>query len=174
MNAINLFFGSQRSQVFGNKIEMEITQLIEKNPTILRLGLHLEYNDARHRIATQIQRNIDTSKWRFERCKGAATIKLFSFKFFSFIFFITLSHYISLYRFIFFLYEAKWVLFPIHFYWFSQFQFIFYIFHSQFLFSLNFYDLIIFCSLIDRRVVKANFQITLGASGNAIKIVERD
>lgn len=56
----NYYF--QRSQVLGNKIEMEITSLIEKNPTILRLGLHLEYNDARHRIATHLQRNIDTSK----------------------------------------------------------------------------------------------------------------
>lgn len=51
----------QRSQVLGNKIEMEITALVEKNPTLLRLGLHLEYNDARHRIATHLQRNIDTS-----------------------------------------------------------------------------------------------------------------
>ncbi|CAG9823262.1 unnamed protein product [Phaedon cochleariae] len=51
-----------RSQVLGNKIEMELTQLIEKNPTILRLGLHLEYNDARHRIATHLQRNIDTNR----------------------------------------------------------------------------------------------------------------
>ncbi|KAL1505834.1 hypothetical protein ABEB36_005304 [Hypothenemus hampei] len=51
---------NQRTQILGNKIEMEITQLIEKNPTILRLGLHLEYNDARHRIATHLQRNIDT------------------------------------------------------------------------------------------------------------------
>ncbi|XP_075231843.1 tropomodulin isoform X3 [Lycorma delicatula] len=50
---------NQRSQVLGNKIEMEITKLIEQNPTILRLGLHLEYNDARHRIATHLQRNID-------------------------------------------------------------------------------------------------------------------
>lgn len=48
--------------MLGNKIEMEITQLVEKNPTLLRLGLHLEYNDARHRIATHLQRNIDTSK----------------------------------------------------------------------------------------------------------------
>ncbi|CAG9858673.1 unnamed protein product [Phyllotreta striolata] len=53
---------NQRSQVLGNKIEMEITHLIEKNPTILRLGLHLEYNDARHRIATHLQRNIDTKR----------------------------------------------------------------------------------------------------------------
>lgn len=50
---------NQRSQVLGNKIEMEITHLVEQNPTLLRLGLHLEYNDARHRIATHLQRNID-------------------------------------------------------------------------------------------------------------------
>lgn len=48
--------------MLGNKIEMEITNLVEKNPTLLRLGLHLEYNDARHRIATHLQRNVDTSK----------------------------------------------------------------------------------------------------------------
>lgn len=50
---------NQRSSVLGNKIEMEITKLVEANPTLLRLGLHLEYNDARHRIATHLQRNID-------------------------------------------------------------------------------------------------------------------
>ncbi|XP_077265885.1 tropomodulin isoform X4 [Temnothorax americanus] len=50
---------NQRSQVLGNKIEMEITQLVEQNPTLLRLGLHLEFNDARHRVAAHLQRNID-------------------------------------------------------------------------------------------------------------------
>ncbi|KAL0270535.1 UNVERIFIED_CONTAM: hypothetical protein PYX00_007919 [Menopon gallinae] len=50
---------NQRSQILGNKIEMEITDLVEQNPTLLRLGLHLEYNDARQRIATHLQRNID-------------------------------------------------------------------------------------------------------------------
>ncbi|KAK6644160.1 hypothetical protein RUM43_000427 [Polyplax serrata] len=50
---------NQRSQVLGNKIEMEITNLVEQNPTLLRLGLHLEYNDARHRVANHLQRNID-------------------------------------------------------------------------------------------------------------------
>lgn len=49
--------------MLGNKIEMEITGLVEKNPTLLRLGLHLEYNDARHRIAAHLQRNIDRSKY---------------------------------------------------------------------------------------------------------------
>jgi tropomodulin len=42
---------------------MEITALVEQNPTLLRLGLHLEYNDARHRIAMHLQRNIDRSKY---------------------------------------------------------------------------------------------------------------
>uniref|UniRef100_A0A1B6CYQ6 Tropomodulin n=2 Tax=Clastoptera arizonana TaxID=38151 RepID=A0A1B6CYQ6_9HEMI len=58
--AVEEFRGAnQRSQVLGNKIEMEITGLIEQNPTLLRLGLHLEFNDARHRIASHLQRNID-------------------------------------------------------------------------------------------------------------------
>nr|CAD7409616.1 unnamed protein product [Timema cristinae] len=55
---------SSRSTVLGNKIEMEITSLVEQNPTLLRLGLHLEYNDARHRIAMHLQRNIDRSMQR--------------------------------------------------------------------------------------------------------------
>jgi hypothetical protein len=42
---------------------MEITQLVEQNPTLLRLGLHLEFNDARHRVAAHLQRNIDRSKY---------------------------------------------------------------------------------------------------------------
>ncbi|XP_036213158.1 tropomodulin isoform X1 [Bactrocera oleae] len=52
---------NQRSSVLGNKIEMEITELVEKNPSLLRLGLHLEFNDARHRVAAHLQRNIDRS-----------------------------------------------------------------------------------------------------------------
>jgi tropomodulin len=51
--------------VLGNKIEMEITDLVEKNTTLLRLGLHLEFNDARHRIAAHLQRNIDRSKFHY-------------------------------------------------------------------------------------------------------------
>lgn len=41
---------------------MEITELVEKNTSLLRLGLHLEYNDARHRVAAHLQRNIDRSE----------------------------------------------------------------------------------------------------------------
>lgn len=56
-------YNQQRSSVLGNKIEMEITELVEKNSSLLRLGLHLEFNDARHRIANHLQRNIDRSKY---------------------------------------------------------------------------------------------------------------
>jgi tropomodulin len=62
---------NQRSQVLGNKIEMEITQLVEQNPTLLRLGLHLEFNDARHRVAAHLQRNID--RIRKSRVGGATS-----------------------------------------------------------------------------------------------------
>lgn len=61
---INIIYLLQRSTVLGNKIEMEITELVEKNTSLLRLGLHLEYNDARHRVAAHLQRNIDRSKFK--------------------------------------------------------------------------------------------------------------
>lgn len=66
-NVLNkcLFKFLKRSQVLGNKIEMEITDLVEKNTSLLRLGLHLEFNDARHRVAAHLQRNIDRSKYRY-------------------------------------------------------------------------------------------------------------
>ncbi|XP_012550185.2 tropomodulin-1 isoform X1 [Bombyx mori] len=75
-NTVEEFRASnQRSQVLGNKIEMEITQLVEQNPTLLRLGLHLEYSDARHRVASHLQRNID-------RIRKDLTLRL-QFRFFN-------------------------------------------------------------------------------------------
>lgn len=38
--------------------------MVEKNSTLLRLGLHLEFNDARHRVAAHLQRNIDRSEYK--------------------------------------------------------------------------------------------------------------
>ncbi|XP_048506354.1 tropomodulin isoform X1 [Athalia rosae] len=66
---------NQRSQVLGNKIEMEITQLVEQNPTLLRLGLHLEFNDARHRVAAHLQRNIDRIR-RADPLERAKTVAI--------------------------------------------------------------------------------------------------
>ncbi|CAB3360763.1 Hypothetical predicted protein [Cloeon dipterum] len=63
--SVEEFRGSnQRSQVLGNKIEMQITEIVEQNISLLRLGLHLEYNDARHRVAAHLQRNLDRNRLR--------------------------------------------------------------------------------------------------------------
>ncbi|XP_077294400.1 tropomodulin isoform X2 [Arctopsyche grandis] len=71
------FRGSnQRSSVLGNKIEMEITQLVEQNPTLVRLGLHLEYSDARHRIASHLQKNIDRNFRLKNRVSATFNLKL--------------------------------------------------------------------------------------------------
>ena len=53
------------AHVLGNKAEMDITQYIEQNPTLMRVGLFFEFNDARSRVATQLQKNIDRSKILF-------------------------------------------------------------------------------------------------------------
>ncbi|CAL4085106.1 unnamed protein product, partial [Meganyctiphanes norvegica] len=51
---------NQRSSILGNKIEMQLTELVEANPTILRIGLHFEFNDARNRVSRHLQKNLDT------------------------------------------------------------------------------------------------------------------
>jgi hypothetical protein len=76
-------FFLQRQQTLGNKIETEITNLLEQNPTILRVGLFLEYNDARNRIATHLQRNLDRSKlkyfWYIKTSLGICRVDLSDF-----------------------------------------------------------------------------------------------
>ncbi|KAF2362657.1 Tropomodulin [Trinorchestia longiramus] len=52
---------NQQQSVLGNKIEMQLTNLIEENPTLLRVGIHFEFNDARNRVSRQLQKNLDTS-----------------------------------------------------------------------------------------------------------------
>jgi len=51
---------NQQQSVLGNKIEMLITEQIEQNNTLLRVGLHWEFNDARSRVSRQLQKNLDT------------------------------------------------------------------------------------------------------------------
>ncbi|XP_048007504.1 tropomodulin-1 isoform X3 [Leguminivora glycinivorella] len=76
-NTVEEFRASnQRSTVLGNKIEMEITSLVEQNPTLLRLGLHLEYSDARHRVASHLQRNIDRNCRLQKRASASLSLRL--------------------------------------------------------------------------------------------------
>ncbi|XP_066986425.1 tropomodulin-1 isoform X6 [Macrobrachium rosenbergii] len=51
---------NQRASVLGNKIEMQLTDIIEQNPTLLRVGIHFEFNDARNRVSRHLQKNLDT------------------------------------------------------------------------------------------------------------------
>uniref|UniRef100_A0A2P2I4M2 Tropomodulin-like n=1 Tax=Hirondellea gigas TaxID=1518452 RepID=A0A2P2I4M2_9CRUS len=51
---------NQQQSVLGNKIEMQMTNLIEENHTLLRVGIHFEFNDARNRVSRQLQKNLDT------------------------------------------------------------------------------------------------------------------
>ena len=53
---------NQRPSILGNRIEMEISKLIEQNDTLFRLGLTLDVPDARMRVAQQLKKNKDTSK----------------------------------------------------------------------------------------------------------------
>jgi len=55
---------NQRSSILGNKIEMQLTELIEANPTILRIGIHFEFNDSRNRVSRHLQKNLDTCESR--------------------------------------------------------------------------------------------------------------
>lgn len=55
---------NQSPLVLGNKIEMEITKLVEQNNTLLRLGLCFDVADARIRIADHLQKNNDCLRLR--------------------------------------------------------------------------------------------------------------
>lgn len=50
---------NQKPEVLGNKVEMQLTKLIEENPTMLRFGIACEFPDARVRIHEKIQVNND-------------------------------------------------------------------------------------------------------------------
>merc|ERR1712223_1727921 len=50
---------NQAAQYLGNKVEMSIPNAIEKNKSLLRVGIHFEYGDCRNRVAVQLQKNLD-------------------------------------------------------------------------------------------------------------------
>eukprot|EP00095_Tigriopus_kingsejongensis_P001615 snap_masked-scaffold289_size220122-processed-gene-1.0 protein:Tk01615 transcript:snap_masked-scaffold289_size220122-processed-gene-1.0-mRNA-1 annotation:"tropomodulin" len=55
----NIKASNQQAQFLGNKVEMAITTAIEKNKTLLNVGLHFEFGDCRNRVAVQLQKNLD-------------------------------------------------------------------------------------------------------------------
>ena len=55
---------NQRPQILGNRVEMEIARLVEKNDSLLRLGLNLDVPDARMRVAHKLQQNSDNREFQ--------------------------------------------------------------------------------------------------------------
>jgi len=43
---------------------MAITKAVENNKSLLRVGLHFEFNDCRNRVAVQLQKNLDRIRLR--------------------------------------------------------------------------------------------------------------
>ncbi|KAH8022656.1 hypothetical protein HPB51_000956 [Rhipicephalus microplus] len=54
----------KRPSILGNKIEMEIARLVEKNRTLLRLGISFDVPDARMRVTQHLQNNYDRLRLR--------------------------------------------------------------------------------------------------------------
>jgi len=55
---------NQQAQFLGNKVEMAITKAVENNKSLLKVGLHFEFNDCRNRVAVQLQKNLDRVRLR--------------------------------------------------------------------------------------------------------------
>merc|ERR1712223_1414560 len=50
---------NQAAQIMGNKVEMAITKSIEKNKTLLKVGIQFGYPDCQNRVAVHLQKNLD-------------------------------------------------------------------------------------------------------------------
>ena len=60
--------------MLGNKVEMLIAQAMEKNKTILKVGLQFEYKDCQNRDALACQKNMD--RVRLKRIADALAERL--------------------------------------------------------------------------------------------------
>jgi hypothetical protein len=62
---IDLRMSNQRSQLLGNKVEMDIANTISQNKTILRLGLHFDTLGPRVKVQETLKYNWDSCKCFF-------------------------------------------------------------------------------------------------------------
>jgi tropomodulin len=61
---IDLRLSNQRSQLLGNKVEMDIANNISENETLLRLGLHFDTLGPRVKVQETLKNNWDNCKKR--------------------------------------------------------------------------------------------------------------
>ncbi|KAL7677055.1 hypothetical protein ACOME3_003302 [Neoechinorhynchus agilis] len=55
----DLRMSNQRAQILGNRCEMEISELVDQNKTILRLGIHFCCIGPRAKVSEALKRNMD-------------------------------------------------------------------------------------------------------------------
>lgn len=60
--SIDFVFLFQRSQILGNRVEMEVADAIAKNNTILRLNLQFDTLGPRVRVTEKLKQNVDSRK----------------------------------------------------------------------------------------------------------------
>jgi tropomodulin len=56
---IELRLSNQRSQILGNRVEMEVADAIVQNNTLLRLNLQFDTHGPRVRVTEKLKQNID-------------------------------------------------------------------------------------------------------------------
>lgn len=57
------FFFKSKSQPLGNKVEMEIVSMLEKNATLLKFGYHFTQQGPRLRASNAMMNNNDLGEW---------------------------------------------------------------------------------------------------------------
>lgn len=66
-----LFFSSSKSQPLGNKVEMEIVSMLEKNATLLKFGYHFTQQGPRMRASNAMMNNNDLGECCWATCPPA-------------------------------------------------------------------------------------------------------
>ena len=77
--SVDLRISNQRSQVLGNKVEMDIATSISKNSTILRIGIHLDTLGPRVKVQEKLKKNWDLCKLKHLRIVYRLLIYRFNF-----------------------------------------------------------------------------------------------
>ena len=60
--SFDFVFLFERSQILGNRVEMEVADAIAKNNTILRLNLQFDTLGPRVRVTEKLKQNVDSRK----------------------------------------------------------------------------------------------------------------
>jgi hypothetical protein len=66
---VDLRLSNQRAQILGNKVEMDIANIVSQNKTLLRLGIHFDTLGPRVTVQETLKKNWD--KLRLKRVNNS-------------------------------------------------------------------------------------------------------